>query len=60
MVGLVLHTTNVKKVKHFDEVAPTVKKFQNRPKKKVLVNSKRATKNLKFCRGKRQTCLTYI
>jgi hypothetical protein len=37
MVGLVLHTTNDKDQTYFDEVAPSVKKFQNKPKK-VLGN----------------------
>lgn len=61
MVGIVLHTTNVKKVKHVDAVAPTVKKFQNRPQKSSCkLHPKRATKNLKFCRDKRQICLTCI
>ena len=32
MVGLVLHTTNVKDQTYFDEVAPSVKKFQNKQK----------------------------
>jgi hypothetical protein len=32
MVGLVLHTTNVKDQTYVDEVAPSVKRFQNKQK----------------------------